>query len=107
VPLLRVQVVKQLLMDEATIGKQRDHLICRQDGMQLIEDGVVGFKTDLCTPVAHGSPRQRNSPTAIQERGTDQHKRREGRRIECDIETLIHRPVNQSGLHHRCIPLRW
>jgi hypothetical protein len=65
VPLSLLQIVKQLLMHEAAIGKQCDHLTSRHDGTHLIEHRLIGFKTDLGTPMAHGSPGQRNSPTTI------------------------------------------
>ena len=104
-PLLFAQVVKQLLMHEAAIGKQSDHLTCGHDGTYLIEHGLIGFKTDLGAPVADGSPSQRNSPTTIQQGGADQHKGREGSRIQCDAQACLRRPINESGLQHRFIPL--
>src|SRR5229473_705423 len=97
--------VKQPLMHKAAISKQSDKLTGRQEGMHLLEHGLVGFKTHLGTSVVHGSPGERDRPTTIDEGGTDQHKGREGSGIQGNIETLISGPVSQGSLYHRPIPI--
>ena len=80
-PLKFLQVLNQTFMHEATIRKQRDPMSFRQNGTQLVEHRLIGFKTDLGALVAHGSPRQRDGAATIHEAGTDQHEGREsGRR---------------------------
>src|SRR6266487_4446085 len=104
-PLKLPEGVKQPLMYKAAISEQGDKLIGRQEGMHLIEHGLIGFKAHLGTSVVRSSPRQRNRPTTRDQGGTDQHKGREGCGIQCNIETLIGGPVSQSSLDHRPIPL--
>jgi hypothetical protein len=107
VPLPPADVVKQLLMHEAAIGKPRDHLICRHESVHLIEHRLIGFKTDLGTPAAHSSPCQRNRPTTREQGGTDEHNRREDRRIQGHVEARLRRPIQQGCPHNWPIPLRW
>src|SRR6266566_5397917 len=89
VPLLVAQVVKQVLMHEATVCKQGDHLTCGHDGTHLIEYWLVVFKTDLCAPMAQGSPSQWNGATTIHEGGTNQDKGGEGSRIQGHVKAMI------------------
>jgi len=76
-----------------------------QESTNLIEHRLIGFKTDLGTPVAHGSPCQRNRSATIDEASPDQHEGRQGGRIQGNRETLIHRPTGERCLDHRPIPL--
>src|SRR6266571_533572 len=82
VPSVFLEVVKQSFMYKAAIGKQRDHHIRWDDGAHLIEHQLVGFKTDLGAPMTQGSPSQRDGAPTIDQGGTDEHKRREGRRMK-------------------------
>jgi len=100
-----MQVVKQPLMGKAAIGKQRDHHARRDDGTHLIKHGLVGFKTHLGTLMAQGSPGERNGPSSIDKGGTDQYKGQQSGCIQGHEETLINRPINQSALQYRPIPL--
>ncbi len=51
VPLLLMQVVKQPLVRKAAISQQHEQLACGQDSTHLVEHRLIGFKTDLGTPV--------------------------------------------------------
>jgi hypothetical protein len=63
-----------LLMHEAAICKQGNRRARRHDGMHLLEDWLVIFKTNLGTSMTQCSPRERNGTTTIDEGSADQDK---------------------------------
>src|SRR6266699_2060433 len=88
-------------MHEAAICKQGDHHIRGHDGTHLIENWLVGFKTDLGTPMTECSPSERNGATTIHKGGTDQDKRGEGSPIQGGIPCAALKHLSPRAQSHR------
>src|SRR5579859_1831112 len=105
VPLLLTQVVKQLFMHKAAISKQSNHQTRRHDGAHLLQNWLIVLKTNLGAFVAHSPPGQGDGTTSVNERGTDQDKGSQSRRVQGNRHTGVSRPIMECYLQDRAIPL--